>query len=128
MTEPIIDTAILVDYLRGHAQAIAWLDGLMQSSGLFTHAFSAGELLIGARDRREQQQVDAFLKRFTIIPATDADSLAGVDYVRQLHLSHGVGLVDCVIGATCVRLGATAATLNVKHFSVFPGINVIRPY
>jgi predicted nucleic acid-binding protein len=128
MTDPVIDTSILVDYLRGHQQAIPWLDGLRTKGALFTHAVAAAELLIGARDRRELQQLDAFLATFTIIPANEADSLTAVDYVRRFHLSHGVGLLDCVIAATCVRLGAPVATANSKHFSVFPTIAVIRPY
>lgn len=128
MTDSIIDTSVLVDYLRGHQQAIAWLDALRAAGGLHTHAIAAGELLIGARDRRELQQLDRFLSAFTIIPANEADSLSAVDYIRQFRLSHGVGLLDCVIDATCVRLGRPVATANTKHFSIFPTIRVVRPY
>jgi predicted nucleic acid-binding protein len=128
VTDPVIDTSVLVDYLRGHRQAIAWLDALRAGGGLHTHAVVAGELLVGARDRRELQQLDRFLATFTVIPANEADSLTAVDYVRQFRLSHGVGLLDCVIAATCVRLGRPVATANTKHFSIFPTINVVRPY
>ena len=128
MTEPIVDTSILVDYMRGHPQAIAWLNALRTSSILITHAVVAGELLIGARDRREQQQIDHLLATCNVLPANEADSLTAVDYVRQFRLSHGVGLLDCLIAATCVRHAAPVATLNSKHFSVFPGIVVVRPY
>jgi predicted nucleic acid-binding protein len=128
VTDPVIDTSVLVDYLRGHQKAIIWLDGLRASGGLHTHAVVAGELLIGARDRRELQQLDRFLANFTIIPANEADSLTAVDYVRHFHLSQGVGLLDCVIAATCVRLGRTVATANTKHFAIFPTISVFRPY
>jgi predicted nucleic acid-binding protein len=128
MTEPIIDTSILVDYPRGHQGAIAWLGAAQSAGGLFTHAVVAGELLIGARDRRELQQIDRFLTAFTVVPSNEADSLAAVDYVRKFHLSHGVGLLDCLIGATCVRTSTPVATLNSKHFSSFTGLQVIRPY
>lgn len=128
MTEPVIDTSILIDYMRGHTAATAWLDATRLSVGLFTHAIVAAELLKGARDRREQQHIDRFLTRFTVLPATDADSLAGVDLVRQFHLSHSVGVLDCLIAATCVRLGAPVATINSKHFIPIPGLVVVRPY
>ena len=128
MTEPIIDTSILVDYLRGHPDAIAWLHATRAAGGLFTHAVAAGELLIGARDRLEQQQIDRFLSTFTVLPSNEADALAAIDYVRRFRLSHGVGLLDCLMGATCVRISSPIATLNSKHFLPFPNLHVIRPY
>jgi hypothetical protein len=128
MTEPVVDTSILVDYLRGHAQVTAWLNSQQVAGGLFTHTVVAAELLLGARDRREQQQVDRLLSRFTVLSANEQDSFAAVDYVRQFRLSHGVGVLDCVIAATCVRIGAPIATINSKHFSIIQGLSVTRPY
>src|SRR5258708_7844104 len=101
MTEPVIDTSILIDYMRGRTQAITWLDATRTSVGLFTHTVVAGELLIGARDRRDQQQIDQLLSLFTVLPANETDSLVAVDYVRRFRLSHGVGFLDCQIAATC---------------------------
>jgi predicted nucleic acid-binding protein len=128
MTEPIVDTSILIDYMRGDARAIAWLDATRATSGLFTHAIAAAELLKGARDRGEQRQIDRFLARFTVLPSNEADSLVAVDYVRQFWLSHAVGVLDCLLAATCVRLAAPVATINSKHFVAIPGLVVLRPY
>jgi predicted nucleic acid-binding protein len=128
MTEPIIDTSILIDYMRGHAQAIAWLNVTRASSGLFTHAIVAAELLKGARDRREQQQIDRFLNRFIVLPMNEADSMLAIDYVRQFHLSLSVGVLDCLLAATCTRLAAPVATINSKHFVAIPSLVVVRPY
>jgi predicted nucleic acid-binding protein len=51
-----------------------------------------------------------------------------LDLLAGFRLSHGVGWPDCLIAATAIRLGRPVATTNVKHFTPFPNLQVIRPY
>jgi len=128
MSDVLIDTSVLVDFLRGREGAVAFLDSQRASAGLATHVIVAAELLAGARDAREQSAIDSFLAAFSLAIPDAADALRALDLYRQFHLSHGVDWPDCQIAATALRIGATVATLNTKHFAVFAGLQVIRAY
>ena len=49
------------------------------------------------------------------------------DY-RVLHLSHNLGLIDSLIAATTLGLGATLCTFNVKHYRGVAGLLLEQPY
>ena len=51
-------------------------------------------------------------------PIADLAERLGSRYRR----THHIGLVDLVIGATAIELGGTVATLNVRYFPMFPGL------
>lgn len=59
----LLDTDVMVDIMRRHPPALAWLDSLgaevVSISGLV-----AMELLQGCRDRKEQQQLESFLRPY----------------------------------------------------------------
>jgi hypothetical protein len=40
--------------------------------------------------------------------------------MRQFHKSHGIDIPDAIIAATADHHGLKLATLNVKHFPMFP--------
>ena len=46
----------------------------------------------------------------------------------SFHLSHNLGLLDALIGATAVGLRQPLATFNVKHYSVMPSLVTVQPY
>jgi predicted nucleic acid-binding protein len=58
----LIDTTILVDVLRGHHGAIAWVNGLPPRER-WVSVISYFELLAGCRNRREQQIVAREMRR-----------------------------------------------------------------
>lgn len=124
----LIDSSIVIDYLRGKQPAIQFLDPLYQTAALSTHAVVAAEVLAGARDRKEQATIEALLTRFRTIHASEEDSADSIRYLRFYRLSHNAGWHDCLIASTCLRLAKPVATLNDRHFLVFPGLQVIRPY
>lgn len=130
MSSGILDSSVLIDCLRGHAGAIAFLRSHTAAIGgaPSTHLFVAAELYTGARDARELRGIQSFLAPFQLAVPNEADGLAALDLFRQYRLSHGVDWPDCQIAATALRLGVEVFTLNVKHFSAFSGLVVTRPY
>jgi predicted nucleic acid-binding protein len=85
-------------------------------------------LLTGARDKTEQNLIDSFLQSFDLAVPNETDGLSALDLYRQFRLSHGVDWPDCQIAATALRLGVEVFTQNVKHFTAFPGLRVVRSY
>lgn len=126
MPDGIIDSSILIDCLRGRADAVAFVAA--RAGDVRTHLLVAAELLAGARDKREMSLIDSFLRAFVIVAPTETDGLAALDLYRSHRLAHGVDWPDCEIAATAIRLGVEVFTLNVKHFAALPGVRVVRAY
>jgi predicted nucleic acid-binding protein len=95
---------------------------------LHASAVVAAEVLIGARNLREQREVDRLLADFRIEQIEPADCALSLDLLRKHRLSAGVGWLDCLIAATAMRLHVPVATLNERHFAAIAGLAVNRPY
>jgi len=119
-----LDTDVLIDYLRGNSNAIAYLEN--QSAQLQIAAITVAELYAGVRDGKERVKLDAFVSAFEIIPTTKEIALQGGLYRRDYGKSHGTGLADALIAATAEFTQVPFVTMNRKHFPMLP--NVITPY
>lgn len=124
----IVDSVIIIDYLRRKPQAIAFLDSLRATNALMTHPAVVAEVLSGARDKREQAAIDDLFDLFHVTPLTQEDVIRALGLLREYRLSNGTGWLDCLIGATAARTGSPMATLNEKHLAILPGVTVRRPY
>ena len=128
MSKPIIDTSVLIDFLRGKAPAVGYLGNTPAAGKHCTHLIVAAELLAGSRNKLEMNVIDSFLASFELVIPNESDGLAALSLYRNFHLSHNVDWPDCQIAATALRLGNEVVTLNVKHYSAFPGLKVVKPY
>lgn len=114
----LFDTAILIDYLRGIEAA----RDLFESDGKKPNVSVASvlELYAGLRNRREEQRTEQLLSQATLLPVSqDIAKRAGV-FVRVYEPSHGIGSIDAIIAATAEHHELRLATLNTKHFPMFP--------
>ncbi len=131
MPEPalthLVDTSILIDFLRGNQSAKTWLDGFAAGQ-LAISVITAAELVAGCRDRREQRKLEKDLAQYPLLWVSASASSTAWDWYRQYHLGDGIGFLDCLIGATAYQHGLTVCTLNDKHFRPFPKLTVERPY
>jgi predicted nucleic acid-binding protein len=120
-----LDADVMVDVARNHPPAIAWLMGV-GSVGL--PGLVAMELLQGCRNLTVQRRLEKQLQRYPLYWPTLADCQRGYQDFAAYRLSHGLGLIDALIGATAVGCGETLATFNVKHFAVIAGLTTVQPY
>ncbi len=119
----LVDTDILIDYLRGHPKAVRFVTE--HTDDIVVSAMSVAELFAGVRGdvhEPEQRALQGFLQLFAILPVTEAVAKAGGIYRRDYGASHGVGLADAIIAATAVAAEATLQTLNVRHYPMIPEI------
>ena len=120
----LIDTGVLIDYLRGHPQAAHWLESLNQPLCIST--ITIAELYAGVRNDQERETLEGFLDAFEwVVVDGEIGKQAGV-YRRDYGRSHGTGLADAVIAASAQAANARLATLNTRHFPMFG--DVLRPY
>jgi len=116
----LLDTDVLVDYLRGHDAAISYVKA--HADRVVISVITIAELYAGVRDDAESRELDEFLRLFPHLPVTTDIARAGGLHKRRYARSHGVGLADGLLAATAEAHGAELKTLNVKHYPVFAGL------
>jgi predicted nucleic acid-binding protein len=120
----LLDTDILIDYLRGRAEAVAYLEN--RSEPLAVSAITVAELYAGVREGEERTKLTLFLSALEVIPVDEQIAARGGLFRRDYSKSHGTGLADALIAATAELHHATLVTLNAKHFPMVTGVLV--PY
>ena len=114
----LLDTSVLVGVLRKDPAALAWFAS--NAAGAKASVISWTELYVGIRRQNEERDIVA-IERLVQPLAVDRDiaARAGV-FVRHYGPSHSVEIPDALIAATAEHHALRLATLNVKHFPMFP--------
>ena len=120
----VVDTDVLIDYLRDQADAVLFLESCVQPLAL--SVVSVAELYVGVREGEERQRLDAFVAAFDSLPLEQEVAVQAGLWCRQYGPSYGTGLADALIAATVAAIGATLATLNRRHFPMLA--DVLVPY
>ena len=129
MIELLLDSTLVIDATNDHPDALAYIDDLLwKNTAMAIHAVTYAEVIVGTHDARELFRLRRFLKPFHIEYPTVEDWPDALNFLSHLHLSHKVDLPDCLIAATALRLNLPVATVNDRHFCLFKGLKVIRPY
>ena len=122
----LVDTSILIDYLRGHQQAADILVNERASDALHASEISRLEVLAGMRPA-EEHGTRAFLSTMRWHSLDEQVAEKAGEFGRSWLASHRViDGADLAVAATAVLLEACLITLNVKHFPMFAGLR--RPY
>lgn len=116
-TPVLVDTDVLVDYLRGHPMAVALVR--KESQQIILPAIVVAELYAGVKRQTELAALDRFVELFRIVPISTEIARAGGLFSRDYTKSHGLGLADAIVAATVVAEDAELRTLNVKHYPMF---------
>lgn len=99
MRKPVlVDTEVLIDYLRGYPTAVDLIRE--ESQQIILTAIVVAELYAGVKGQTELAG-------------------AGGRYSRDYTKSHGLGLAEAIVAATVDAEDADLRTLNVKHYSMF---------
>ncbi len=110
----LLDTDILVDFLRGHSKAVAFVN--THSARIILSSIVVAELYAGVKGDDEQTVLDNFVSLFRVVPVGMEIAKAGGIYKRDYAKSHGVGLADAILVATAEAENAELKTLNAKHY------------
>ena len=121
----LLDTAIVVDLLRGYPPAVLWLEGQSQ---LALNPVVWLEVLEGAANRKDQDRAVRLLGQFERIEVLSTDFDWAIRQTLALRLSHRVDVMDCLIAASAHRLDLPVFTRNLKHFQPLIGPLARSPY
>lgn len=120
----LIDTDVLIEYLRGSDRAAEYLETL--EGDLIISAISVAELYSGVKGSDEMDALDQFMLAFQVTSIDDRLAKEGGLMRKKYHPSHGVGLADALIAATALDRGAKLITFNDRHYPMVQ--NVSHPY
>jgi len=119
----LVDTDVLIWYLRGHTGAARLLDNLPEFR---LSAVTYMELMQGCRNRQELTRLKKDLSRrqAAILPISEAVSNRAANLVEAHFLGDGLMLADALIAATAIEYGFTLTSANIKHFRVVQGLEL----
>lgn len=120
----LVDTDVLIDYLRGFDAAAAWLEKAQGT--LLVSAVTVAELYAGVREGDERVALEAFLSAFEMVPVDEAIARRGGLLRRDYRRSHATALADALIAATAQERCARLVTLNRSHFPMLD--EILTPY
>jgi predicted nucleic acid-binding protein len=123
MESPIlVDTDILVDFLRGHVKAVTFVN--RYSNRIILSSIVVAELFAGIKGDAEQVALQDFISLFRVVSVNSEIAKAAGLYKRDYGKSHGVGLADAILAATAKSENMELKTLNIKHY---PMLKDLKP-
>jgi predicted nucleic acid-binding protein len=117
----LIDTDILIWYMRGNKKAKRVMENLKEFSiSVVTYI----ELLQGLRKKEELNVLRNSLKQWNaeIIYINEEISIKAMFLVEQYCLSHSLQLADALLGSTALIHGLPLLTANTKHYKIIKNI------
>lgn len=126
----LIDTTVLIDFLRGNPEATAFILEHESDGLLATTVINSFEVYIGAYRSRYQENnlrlVTDLVSRLHIIPLSPHVSRRAAEICSQLEKKGtSVDFKDLLIGVTALEEGYHLKTNNQKHFMHIPGLTVL---
>ena len=127
----IIDTDILIDFLRNKKDAVAFITQLEEKKTILsTTAVNAFEIYYGAHKSKQSAQTlqatKKLLDRLVLFPLTPRSAQrAGFIYAELESEGQPIGLRDTFIAAIALTRKCSVATRNTGHFKKIKGLTVI---
>ncbi len=114
----IADTSIWVEFFKRIEPIFSSLVTLLENRNIIGLSCIFGELLQGARNKRERQTIQSYWEN---LPRTDESSIfieAGIYSSEQKLLSKGIGLIAAVILVAARNANSQVWTLDKKLLNV----------
>ena len=121
----VIDTDIVIDFLRGRGPGAHLTRRLIIERRLRVTAITGFELRVGADFLARKDQILGLFRSRTV-PLDLASALRAGEVASTLQASGtGIGFADCMQAGICLRHGLPLATRNRKHFERVEGLQLI---
>lgn len=124
---PVLDTDVLIDYLRGAEPGAALLRSLSTRLAYRVTAIAAFELTLGSSYERDPEPVHALLA-VECLPLGRGAALRAGALLRGLReTGRGIDVRDALQAGICLEAQATLVTRNRAHFGRVPNLTVLAP-
>jgi hypothetical protein len=126
MTTVLVDTTVIVHFLRRYAPALAWYGSHISQMSISSVAWL--EVMEGATSKTNQLYAESILSRFELVYSTAADQEWAMRQIKQFQFTHHIGMNDCLIAAVAYRLQVPLHTHNLKDMIPLIGTLAVQPY
>jgi predicted nucleic acid-binding protein len=120
----LIDTDVIVEYLRGREQAIRYVESL--EGDLCVSAITVAELYSGVKGEEEESSLERFLTAFEVVQVDESVARLGGLCRRTYQPSHGTGLADAIVAMSAKSKEAALVTFNKRHWPMVD--DLVIPY
>lgn len=117
----LIDTNIIVDFLRKDKRAVAFLNSLDRS---IISTITVAEIYQGAKNIKELDSIKELFKFFIVLPLDEQISQLSLKLMEKYVLSSRLLILDSLIAATAKKYSLTLITGNWKHFKMIKGLKL----
>lgn len=124
---PVLDSDVLIDYLRGAGPGHALITRLRSSLGYRVTAISAFELALGSGYARDPRPALAVLA-VPHLALTRRAALRAGTILRSLRgAGRGIEIRDAMQAGICLESEVALVTRNPRHFERVPDLEVLAP-
>lgn len=124
---PVLDSDVLIDYLRGAGPGRDLLHALASGTGYRVTAVTAFELALGRSYRENPRPIHALLAA-PLLTLTRKAGLRGGTLLHELRRGGTpIDVRDAMQAGICLESGLPLVTRNVSHFERVPGLPILRP-
>jgi tRNA(fMet)-specific endonuclease VapC len=124
---PVLDSDVLIDYLRGAGPGRDLVKSLIQGGGYRVTAVTAFELSLGHSYRENPRPVHALLSVPSLALTRKAGLRAGALLGELRRDGAPIDVRDAMQAGICLEAGATLVTRNVSHFERVLGLLISLP-
>jgi tRNA(fMet)-specific endonuclease VapC len=125
--QPLLDSDVLIDYLRGAGPGRDLVRSLASGSGYRVSAVSAFELALGRSYAQNPGPVDALLSA-PVLDLTRAGALRGGALLAALRATgKPIDLRDAMQAGICLEADTLLVTRNTSHFERVPDLRLAAP-
>lgn len=114
MKTVLVDTDILIDFLRGEDSAKEFLLSIINDLSICCSVITVAELYAGMRDHEREKTIN-LIDSLTIMEVTREIAEKAGRY-KNSHKGHSLELDDCLIAATAFINNSVLATGNDKYY------------
>jgi len=126
MKKVIVDTSVLVDFLRVADKGNTLFASLVANNyQLCVSVITHTELYAGKsvwRGKVARRELDTLLSNLKIIPLTEGVSTTA----GKLRARYNIDLIDAIIAASAMNNHCELVTINTKHFSNIRGVRLYK--
>ncbi|GMQ28153.1 PIN domain-containing protein [Algoriphagus confluentis] len=110
----IFDTSIWIEYFKANPAYFSSCQSLLDRRSVCTLDIIFGELVQGAKGKRELEMLDLFYQNTPKIKDANLGYHAGLLSQKYQLLNQGIGLIDSVIILACLENGLQLWSLEKK--------------
>lgn len=122
----LIDTDILIDVANSDTVAVDRLRQESRDVVLAVSSITVMELVVGCRNKQEQQKLNRFLAKFQVLPLDNSISARAITLLKTYFLSHGLMIADALIAATTIENKIPLLSKNQRDFRFIEEMDLLR--